>query len=79
MIEAGEAFHWTQQLLSQTGVFAGFSSGAVIAGARRWAERMEHGNVVCLLADSGWKYMSTGLFDRDFKEMEEEVKGKIWW
>ena len=79
MIEAGEAFHWTQQLLTQTGVFAGFSSGAVIAGARRWAERIERGNIVCLLADSGWKYLSTGLFDRDFKEMEEEVKGKIWW
>ncbi len=79
MIEAGDAFHWTQQLLAQAGVFAGFSSGAVIAGARVWAERMERGNIVALLADSGWKYLSTGLFDRDFKDMEEEVQGKIWW
>jgi len=79
MIEAEEALYWTRQLLSETGVFAGFSSGAVVAGARKWAERMDSGKIVCLLADGGWKYMSTGLFDRDYDEMKKDVEGKIWW
>lgn len=79
MIESDEALFWTRELLSQTGVFAGFSSGAVVAGARTWAKRMDSGKIVCLLADGGWKYMSTGLFDRDYEDMKKDVEGKIWW
>jgi cysteine synthase len=79
MVESDEALFWTRELLSQTGVFAGFSSGAVVAGARTWAKRMDSGKIVCLLADGGWKYMSTGLFDRDYDEMKKHVEGKIWW
>ena len=79
MVESDEALFWTRELLSQSGVFAGFSSGAVVAGARRWAKGMDSGKIVCLLADGGWKYLSTGLFDRNFDEMKKDVEGKIWW
>ena len=73
------AFRTTKELLHQEGIFAGISSGSVVYGARRQAERMESGNIVCLLADGGWKYLSTSLWTRDYEEMEEEVQGKIWW
>jgi cysteine synthase len=79
MIESREAFRWTKELLHRSGIFAGISSGAVIACARRIAQRMEKGKIVCLLADGGWKYLSTGLWSREYGEMEEEINGKVWW
>jgi hypothetical protein len=45
----------------------------------KMAQRMGKGNIVCLLADGGWKYLSTGLWTKGYGEMEEEAKGKIWW
>ena len=43
------------------------------------AEKMEKGNIVCLLADGGWKYLSTSLWTNDFADMKENVEYKIWW
>ncbi len=39
--------------------------------------RLERGNVVCLLADGGWKYLSTNLWTKELSE--DEMAGKIWW
>lgn len=79
LVEADEAFYWTKQLLHEVGIFAGVSSGAAVAGARRVARSIDRGNVVALLADGGWKYLSTGLWTRDFEDMRDEVTGTIWW
>ena len=40
---------------------------------------MEQGNIVCLLADGGWKYLSTSLWTKDYEQLEKEAHGKIWW
>ena len=74
-----DAFRGTRELLRQEGIFAGISSGSVIWAAMKTAERMEKGNIVCLLADGGWKYLSTGLWTKDVEQMEGEAQGKIWW
>lgn len=79
MVDSREAFLTTRELLEREGVFAGISSGAVVACARRLAQRGEGRHIVCLLADGGWKYLSTGLWTRDYPDMEQEVRGKIWW
>ena len=80
LIELEEGLYWTRWLLDQAGIFAGESSGAVAATARKLAQKMERGNIVCLFADSGWKYMGSGIYTRDFKDIKEsEIKGKIWW
>ncbi len=73
------AFRTTKELLHQEGIFAGISSGSVVHGAMLQAERMENGNIVCLLADGGWKYLSTSLWTKDYEQLEQEVQGKIWW
>ena len=73
------AFKTTKELLHQEGIFAGVSSGSVVYGALRQAERMEQGNIVCLLADGGWKYLSTSLWTKDYEQLEKEAHGKIWW
>lgn len=79
MAKGIDAFRGTQQLLVQEGIFAGVSSGSVFWAAMKVAEGMSGGNIVCLLADGGWKYLSTGLWTKDPAHMEEEGRGKIWW
>ncbi len=73
------AFRTTKELLHEEGIFAGISSGSVVYGAMRQAERMDSGNIVCLLADGGWKYLSTSLWTKEYEELEDDVQGKIWW
>ena len=53
--------------------------GSAVRAAQRTAERMESGKVVCLLADGGWKYLSTGLWSRDYADIAERVSEKMWW
>jgi cysteine synthase B len=90
-VESEDSFFWTQQLMERCGIFAGISSGAAIACARKMADKIGDGtieipgraageaNIVALLPDGGWKYMSTQLWTKTFKEIESEVGGKIWW
>ncbi len=79
LVSSLDAFRTTKELLLQEGIFAGISSGSVVYAAMRQAERMDEGNVVCLLADGGWKYLSTSLWTKDYEELAKESKGKIWW
>ena len=79
MVSDTESFRMTKELLHREGIFAGISSGAVVACALRVAQRMERGNIVCLLADGGWKYLSSGLWSKEYEEIEPEVEGRVWW
>ncbi len=79
LVSSLDAFRTTQELLHQEGIFAGVSSGSVVYAALRQAERMESGNIVCLLADGGWKYLSTSLWTKDYQQLAKESQGKIWW
>ncbi|MBM3925470.1 MAG: cysteine synthase [SAR202 cluster bacterium] len=79
MGKSRDAFRGVRELMRQEGIFAGISSGAVVWAAMKTAERMHKGNIVCLLADGGWKYLSTGLWTKDAEEMEKEARGKVWW
>ena len=79
IITSRESFEKTRELLHVESIFAGISSGAVLACAQRLAERMESGDIVCLFADGGWKYLSTGLWTRPLDEIDAEMGRKIWW
>jgi len=79
MVESQDAFRVTRELMQKEGIFAGISSGSVVCCAARLAERMEKGNIVCLLADGGSKYLSTSLWTKDFTELKGSVENKIWW
>jgi cysteine synthase B len=68
-----------RRLTSDEGIFAGLSSGAALAVAVRVAREMERGSVVVLLADGGWKYLSTDLWRRDLDELEDELEGSLLW
>ena len=79
VIDSRTSFAATKELAQAEGIFAGVSSGAVLRTAQRVAERLERGNVVLLLADGGWKYLSTGLWSKEYDELGEEIEGKVWW
>ena len=68
-----------RRLMREEGIFAGLSAGAVIHVALRVAAEMETGSVVALLADGGWKYLSTGIYDRDLDELDDELERSLLW
>jgi cysteine synthase len=57
-VSSQAAWECTVQLKEQEGILAGPSSGAVIDVALRAATNMQHGKIVIILADGGWKYLS---------------------
>lgn len=79
LVSSSDALAATRELLAVEGIFAGISSGAVVFAARRIAERLDHGEIVCLLADGGWKYLSTHAWDRDAGIAEKRVGETLWW
>ncbi len=79
VVDSRASFAGAKELTQAEGIFAGISAGAALRTAQRVAERLDSGNVVILLADGGWKYLSTALWSRDYDEMESEVEGKVWW
>ena len=54
----------TRQLLDKEGIFAGLSSGAVVHQAAEVANEMDKGNIVVVLADGGWKYLSLDFWNK---------------
>ncbi len=79
LVSAQEAVRGARDLAEREGIFAGISSGAVLHAARRVAEGLDRGEVVCLLADGGWKYLSTGAWMGDLERAAKEVGQTLWW
>ena len=79
VVDSRTSFAATKELTEVEGIFAGISSGAVLRTAQRAAERLDKGNVVLLLADGGWKYLSTSLWSKEYEELGDEIEGKVWW
>ena len=79
VVDSKDSFLATRELTKKEGIFAGISSGAVIHGVMKIAKKMETGNIVALLADNGWKYLSTGLWTKDINQLENEIGRKVWW
>ena len=73
-----DAIIWTRRLLDEEGLFAGVSSGAIARVAVRIAGELDEGNVVFVVADDGWKYLSSGLYTRPLEEIEG-LESTLWW
>ena len=68
-----EAIEWSRKLARQEGIFTGISGGATFAIAMQKAEQAEPGAVIlCMLPDTGERYLSTPLFEGIPTEMTEE-------
>ena len=73
-----DAIIWTRKLLDEESVFAGVSSGAIARVAVRIAGELEEGNVVFVVADDGWKYLSSGIYTLPVDEIEN-LDATVWW
>ena len=78
MVSNRDAITWTQRLLNEEGLFAGVSSGAIAYVAARIAAELEEGNVVFLVPDDGWKYLSSGVYTKPVEELEG-IDSTVWW
>jgi cysteine synthase B len=64
-------------LLEREGIFAGVSAGAVVHVARKLAQELDEGVVVCVLADGGWKYLSADFWTA--ADVAESMERTLWW
>jgi len=73
-----DAIIWTRRLLDEEGLFAGVSSGAIASIAVRIASEMDEGNVVFIVCDDGWKYLSSGIYTLPVDEVAN-LESTVWW
>jgi [CysO sulfur-carrier protein]-thiocarboxylate-dependent cysteine synthase len=77
LVSNDESVAALRALLDREGVFGGVSSGAVLHVARKLAEELDEGVVVCVLADGGWKYLSAEFWDAP--DVERSMERTVWW
>jgi cysteine synthase len=77
-----DALRRTRQLLETEGIFAGISTGAILHAALAVAEKAvakgKSADVVFIVADAGWKYLSTGAYSGTIDEAAERLDGHLW-
>jgi len=72
-VSGAEGMKWSRELARKEGIFAGISGGATFVAARQIAERAPAGAVIlCMLPDTGERYLSTPLFEGIEAEMNGE-------
>ena len=72
-VSGPDGINWTQQLAAKEGILTGISGGSTFAIAMQIAERAEPGSVIlCMLPDTGERYMTTPLFESISEDMDEE-------
>ncbi len=72
-VNGARALETARALAREEGIFAGISSGATLAGAIELAQRVPAGsNILCMLTDTGERYLSTQLFADIAEDMDEE-------
>jgi [CysO sulfur-carrier protein]-thiocarboxylate-dependent cysteine synthase len=81
-VPAADALRRTRELLAAEGLFAGISSGCVLhAGLALAAQAQAAGqraDIALLIADGGWKYLSTGAYAGTLEEAEARLEGQLW-
>ncbi|MGI5283377.1 PLP-dependent cysteine synthase family protein [Nonomuraea polychroma] len=81
-VGSADALRRTRELLASEGIFAGVSTGAALHAALGVAAKAvkagEHADVVFVVADGGWKYLSTGAYEGTLEEAEDRLEGQLW-
>jgi cysteine synthase B len=81
-VSSADALFATRELLNTEGIFAGISAGcalhAAMALGAKAAEAGERADIALIVADGGWKYLSTGAYGGTLDEAEEKLEGQLW-
>jgi cysteine synthase B len=77
-----DALRRTRELVEKEGIFAGISTGGILHAALAVAEKAagagETADIVLIVADAGWKYLSTGAYSGTLDEAAEGIEGHLW-
>jgi cysteine synthase B len=77
-----DALRRTRDLIEHEGIFAGVSTGAILHAALSVADRVagrgERADVAFVVADGGWKYLSTGAYTGTLQQAAERLEGQLW-
>jgi cysteine synthase B len=77
-----DALRRTRQLLEVEGIFAGISTGCALHAAlgigRKAAAAGERADIAFIVADGGWKYLSTGAYEGTLDEAGDRLEGQLW-
>jgi cysteine synthase len=77
IVRPRESIEWVRRF-TEVGLFVGLSSGAIMAGAVKCAERIDEGTIVTIVCDGGWKYLSTGAWTDDLDVVEDRANRVIY-
>lgn len=81
-IPSDAALQRTRELLTSEGLFAGISTGgalhAALGMARKAVKAGERADIAFVIADGGWKYLSTGAYEGTLEEAEQQLEGQLW-
>jgi cysteine synthase B len=77
-----DAVRRVRELLDAEGIFAGISTGAILhaalAQAARAVRAKYRADIAFIVADGGWKYLSTGAYEGTVDEAEARLEGQLW-
>ena len=81
-VSSPDALRRTRELLDAEGIFAGISSGGALHAALVVAERAvaagQTAEIAVIIADGGWKYLSTGAYGGTLEEAAARLEGQLW-
>ena len=81
-VSGPDALRRTRQLLETEGLFAGISSGGVLHAGLAIADQAlaagERADIALVIADAGWKYLSTGAYGGTLEEAQARLEGQLW-
>ncbi|HUK73754.1 MAG TPA: cysteine synthase [Streptosporangiaceae bacterium] len=81
-VSSADALRRTRELLEAEGIFAGISTGCVLHAAMAMAAKAaaagRRADVALIVADGGWKYLSTGAYSGTLEEAEGRLEGQLW-
>jgi cysteine synthase B len=77
-----DALRRTRELVAKEGIFAGISTGGILHAALAVAEKAagsgESADIVIVVCDGGWKYLSTGAYSGELDDAAEGIEGHLW-
>ena len=81
-VSSKDALRRTRELLDEEGIFAGISAGGALHAALGMAAKAkaagERADIAFVVADGGWKYLSTGAYSGTLAEAEAHLEGQLW-
>ena len=81
-VASADALRRTRELLAAEGIFAGISTGCALHAALGIAAKADkagtEADIAFVVADGGWKYLSTGAYEGTLDEAEGRLSGQLW-